>query len=188
MVVLDDNGLGKKIVENYKELDGRSEAVVVGTEQLKKSYEGIFEDADYRGVKEVFINPQSGWAEATAAVSAVIEAAVSSGVKCIPGDVAKLLFNENGGCTGVETKDGSTISASKIILSTGAGTAKILADSAPNRPNLQSEDRITAAAVITGVVKLSPSQMKRFGKAPIFVHPVGEVLGKTISSPVRKQY
>lgn len=180
MVVLDDIGLGMKIVENYESLDSSSEARVFAPEEMKTMYNGIFGDADYRGVEEVFLNPQSGWAEATLVVQKVIEAAVSKGAKYIASDVGKLVIDEAGICTGVELQDGSNICAKKVILSTGAGTAKLLADSAPQRADIQSGDRITAAAVITGVVQLSPEQMKRFGKAPAFIHSVGEVLGELI--------
>jgi sarcosine oxidase/L-pipecolate oxidase len=178
MVVLDDTGLGRKIIKNYEDLKAHSEAVIIRPDELKARYDGLFADAEYKGVDDIFINPLSGWVEAASAVRAVIEAAVANGVKYIAGDVAKLVLDDNGYCTGVETKDGRTISAEKIILSTGAGTAKLLADSAPDRAELQSEDRITAAAVVTGVVKLNEKQIKRFEKAPIFIHGISGVLGR----------
>jgi sarcosine oxidase / L-pipecolate oxidase len=177
MVVLDDTRLGRKIIKNYEDLKAHSECVLISPDEMKAQYEGLFADAAYEGVDEIFINPLSGWAEAASAVRAVIEAAVANGVKYIEGDVAKLLLDNNRHCTGVETKDGSTISAEMVILSTGAGTAKLLADSAPDRAVLQSEDRITAAAVVTGVVKLNEEQMKRFEKAPVFIHGISGVLG-----------
>lgn len=77
---------------------------------------------------------------------------------------------------------GRILSADKVILSTGAGTAKLLADSAPERKDLQSDDRITAAAVVTGFVQLSSEQMQRFKSAPVFVHAVGEVQGRHAST------
>lgn len=180
MVVLDDTGLGRKIVENYKSLNSNSEARVFAPKEMKTMYDGLFGDADYRGVEEIFLNPQSGWADATLAVQKVIEVAVSEGVTYIAGDVEKLVIDESGICTGVKIKHGGTFSAKNVILSTGAGTAKLLADSAPQRAELQSGDRITAAAVITGFVQLLPEQMKRFEKAPAFIHSVGEVLGELI--------
>ncbi len=183
MVVLDDTGLGKKIVENYRSLGVHDGEVMSVDEFLEgrfgAKFEGsLFKKADWRGVEEVFVNVMSGWAEATKAVSKVAAAALEAGVECIDGDIVKLLFDENDGCVGARTSDGRDILAKKVILSTGAGTAKLLADSAPDRPSLQSHDRITAAAVVTGVVKLSSKQMKIFGKTPNFIHSVGEVLGK----------
>jgi sarcosine oxidase/L-pipecolate oxidase len=177
MVLLGDTSVGREIIKNYQDLKAYSESVIIGPDEMKARYEGLFAEAEYKGVDEIFINPLSGWASAASAVRAVIEAAVANGVKYIEGDVAKLLLDNSGHCTGVETKDGITISAEKVILSTGAGTAKIMADSAPDRAELQSEDRITAAAVVTGVVKLNEKQMKRFEKAPVFIHGISGVLG-----------
>lgn len=181
--MLDDTGLGKKIVENYEDLGVHDGEVVSVNEFLEGKFGGrfegtLFKGADWRGVKEVFVNVTSGWAEATKAVSKVVAAALEAGVESLAGDVERLLFDENGGCVGAKTTDGREILAKKVILSTGAGTAKLLADSAPERADIQSGDRITAAAVVTGVVKLSSEQMETFGKAPNFIHSVGEVLGK----------
>jgi len=67
--------------------------------------------------------------------------------------------------------------ADKIVLSTGAGTAKLLAKSAPNRLELQSGNRITAAAVVTGIVQLSPEQKLRFENSPVFAHEFYGVQG-----------
>lgn len=174
MVVLDDTGLGKKIIKNYESLKAHSESVIVSVDEMKGRYDGLFEDADYRGVDEIFINPLSGWAEATTAVRKVIEVAIDNGVRYIMGDVEKLLFDESGACTGAQTSS-RDILAEKVILCTGAGTAKLLADSAPDRASLQSEDRITAAAVVTGVVRLDSASV--YTKAPNFIHSVGEVQG-----------
>lgn len=180
MVVLDDTGLGKKIIENYESLKAYSESVIVGVDELKSRYDSLFDGADYRGVDEIFINPLSGWAEAKTAVRKVIEAAIDNGVKYISGDVDKLLFGDSGACIGVQTSSGDIL-AQKVILATGAGTAKLLADSAPDRPSLQSEDRITAAAVVTGVVRLDPTSI--YSKAPNFIHSVGEVQGTPFIVP-----
>jgi sarcosine oxidase / L-pipecolate oxidase len=106
MVVLNDTGLGSRIIKNYEELNAYSEATVFGKEELKERYGGLFGDVDLRGVEEVFVNPLSGWAEATNAIKAVIDAAVSNGVKYLEGDVQRLLFNDSGDCIGVRIKDG----------------------------------------------------------------------------------
>ena len=177
MVVMDEDDLGRRIIKNYETLKAYSESVIIDADEMKQRYDGLFGDTDYTGAKDIFINPLSGWAEAELALRRVIELAIDNGVKYIQGDVETLAFDENGDCIGVNTKDGKILSAEKVILSTGAGTAKLLADSAPDRKNLQVEDRITASAVVTGIVMLNEEQMKRFEKAPIFIHGVGEVQG-----------
>jgi sarcosine oxidase/L-pipecolate oxidase len=177
LVNMDETDLGWQIIRNYTTLKENTRSEIIGPDEMKKRYDGLFADTDYRGVQDIFINPTSGWAEATLAVRKVIEAAIDNGVKYIKGDVDVLVFGSDGGCTGVKMKGEKVLHARKIILCTGGGTAKLLADSAPDQKDLQVEDRITAAAVITGIVKLDKVQMERFRNCPVFVHGVGEVQG-----------
>lgn len=125
----------------------------------------------------------AGWAEATAALRATTQAAIDLGVTYVAGAVSKLLFEEDSGtCYGVILEDGSEIKASKIILATGANTAKIIADSAPHRKDIQVDDRITGAAVVTGAVRLNDAQMKHYGSMPVFIHRVGKLFHLVLSS------
>lgn len=185
MVVTQEDDLGRRTVENYETLKAHHKCEIVRAEEMATRYDGLFANADFSEVQDVFINPLSGWAEATRAVRNVIDAAIKNGVQYIAGDVDRLLFDDKGDCTGVLLKgdnstpvnEGSILSADQIILSTGAGTSKLLADSAPDIKSLQAEDRITAAAVITGFVQLTDEQMRRFKNAPVFIHTAGNVLG-----------
>ncbi|KAG0646702.1 oxidase [Hyphodiscus hymeniophilus] len=161
MVVMDESDLGRRIIGNYKSLNEETGSEIVGPDEMKKRYDGLFAKTDYRGVEDIFVNPTSGWAEATPAVKKVIEAAVRD-------------------CTGVRLASGKTLHAIDIILCTGAGTAKLLADSAPDWKELQVMDRIAAAGVVTGVAKLNTRQQERFRKSPVFVHAVGEVQGEVL--------
>ncbi len=179
MVVLENTGLGRRIITNYQNLEVSSDCVVISPDEMRARYDGLFADTDYEGADELFINPSSGWADATQALRATIEAAIANGVQYVHGDVGSFLFDELGAVVGVELKSGSILRADKIVLSTGAGTAKLLADAAPRRLEVQSEDRIIAAAVVTGVVKLTPEQLRRFEKAPVFIHALKNVLGNT---------
>ncbi|KAF4631685.1 hypothetical protein G7Y89_g6449 [Cudoniella acicularis] len=176
---IDGTGLGKRIIRNYEDSKVHSKATIIGSDEMKFRYNGIFADANYRGVDEIFINPLSGWAEATLAVKAVVEKCRNSGVKFIQGDVTNLIFDDHDRCTGIKTTDGRTFSADKVILSTGAGTARLLAESSPEREDLQAGDRITAAAVVTGVVKLTSEQMERFKTSPAFIHSIDSILPPT---------
>ncbi|APA15915.1 hypothetical protein sscle_15g106850 [Sclerotinia sclerotiorum 1980 UF-70] len=143
-------------------------------------YGGLFKGTDWRGVKEVFINEGSGWAEATKAVQKVADMAEANGVDFVEGDVENLVLTLNGDCLGVLTKDGRTFRADKIILSTGAGTAKLLADSAPQMHHILAGDRITAAAVVSGHAKLSKAEYESIKHIPVFDHAVGELLGAVL--------
>jgi sarcosine oxidase/L-pipecolate oxidase len=177
MVIMDESDVGRRIIKNFDSLNESTGSEIIGPDEMKKRYNGLFANTDYGGVKDIFVNPTSGWAEATLAVRKIIEAAIGNGVKYVEGDVVTLELGTNGDCTGIRMKSRDILRAQKIILCTGAGTAKLLADSAPDQKDLQVEDRITAAAVVTGVVKLDPRQAERFTSAPVFVHGVGEVQG-----------
>lgn len=182
MVVVENTGLGRKIINNYGTLKAASESVLITPEEIRALYSGIFANADYQGIKEVYVNPLSGWAEATPALKKVIDAAVENGVVYVEGDVESLILSSDGNCDGIRTKDGRELLATKIILCTGAGTAQLLATSAPEKSDLHVGSRMTAAAVVTGNIKLNKSQLERFQNTPVFIHG-GDVNGR-LHNPV----
>lgn len=192
LVNIDNTGLGRRMIENYKKLKTDVSPEMLRPEEFKKRYNGFFENTDFEDVEEIFINKRSGWAEATKALKALTDAAVSAGVKYIEGDIATLTFDELGDCSGVRMVDGNALSADKIILSTGAGTAKLLADSAPKRPELQVGNRMVAAAVVTGIVKLNAQDGKRYTEIPVTVHAIkttqGEVMPLTAPLTEKEPY
>ena len=178
MVNIEGTGLGRRMIQNYKDLGVDTKAVVINPEELKRRYP-LFWDTDYSAANDCYVNPQSGWAEAATAVKTVIQSAVDDGVEYVEGTVTKLLFDKQGDCFGVELNDGQKIEASNVILSMGAGIAKLFADSAPNRSDIQVEDRILGAAVVTGLVKLNPAQIEEYKDMPLFIHRVGGISGSS---------
>ncbi|RFU33658.1 hypothetical protein B7463_g2708, partial [Scytalidium lignicola] len=183
MVVVDNTGLGRKIIKNYDILKAYSEATLFAPDKMRDLYDGIFANSNYQGIEEVYLNPLSGWAEATAALKSVIESAINHGVKYVEGDVEELILNSDGKCDGVQIKNGKRFLAEKVILCTGAGTAKLLVDSAPNNADLHVGPRMTAVAVVTGNVKLNANQMERFKNMPVFIHS-GDVNGQVLPPTV----
>ena len=169
-------GKVKQILDNYKELGVDVKAELLSPKEMKTKFNGLYADADFTNVDDILWNPSSGYAEATRALKATIEAAVENGVQYVSAPVAKLIL-ENGRCTGIQTEDGRIINASKTILSTGAYTAKLLADSAPLQPELQVGDRITACAVCEAAVNLSPEQARKFEETAAFVLDAGKTQG-----------
>lgn len=180
MVVLEPSGLGGRIAKNYEDLNVDNSVRFCKPAELKHLYGGIFEDADYDGVEEAFINPSAGWVEAATALRAVTEAGIKNGVEYVQGDIERIIFDNEGACTGVRTQDGRILYADRVILSTGAGTARLLVRSAPQRRQVQSEDRITAAAVVTAVIKLNEQQKTAFAKCPVFIHDMDNVFGQIL--------
>ncbi|KAI4242851.1 MAG: hypothetical protein LQ352_007153 [Teloschistes flavicans] len=160
--------LGRKIIDNFKTLNASYEAEVFGPEEMKTRFEGIFANTDYSHVEEIYYNPLSGWAEAARAVEATTKAAIDGGVRYIEASISKLLLAD-GVCTGVRTTKGETYHADRVILSTGAYTAKLLADTAPDEPGLHAGRRITAAAVCEAATDVTQEQKEIYKNMPVFV-------------------
>ena len=97
-----DERFGKvqKIFDNYKELGVDVKAELISPKELRTKFQGLYADADFTDVDEILWNPSSGWAEASKALKATIEAAVENGVHYISAPVATLILKD-GCCTGV---------------------------------------------------------------------------------------
>ena len=165
-----------KIFQNYKDLGVDVGAELIDPEEVKTRFQGIYADADLTGVDTLLWNPSCGWAEAEYALKDTVEAAIKNGVHYVTTSVARLIMKD-GSCTGLRTEDGRTFSASKIILSTGAYTAKLLADSAPTQPDLQVGERIIAAGVCEAAVHLSVEQVAKFSSVPALVLDANQTQG-----------
>lgn len=157
----------RRVQENFRKLGVESGLLGLPVDEARKAYGGIFEDGDYTGVKEVFINKLSGWAEAKEALRRTIEEAVSLGVEYIEANISTLEFDESGATTGVVASTGEVLRADRVILSTGAYTAKLLADSAPTRPELHAGDRFIAVGVTEGFTSVSGDNAAQFYDGPV---------------------
>lgn len=162
MYWISDTTLAKEVARLYRKLGADEDYELVPTAQAQKRYRGLFADADYSNVSEVLINRSSGWAEARNCLKDVVQAAVDAGVVYHSATVASLEFDESKACIGVKTKTGNVLTADKTVLCTGAGTARLLADSAPDWNDLQVENRMIAAAICTGLIKLGEQDASDF--------------------------
>ena len=183
LVWIDNHGFPRRVIDNHKHLKTGEKVRMATPEEVRKLYGGIFEDAKFDGMPEILINESSGWVEASKALEMVIDAARSAGVKLVETDIASLEFDGEGSCVGVRSTSGQTFSAGNVILATGAGTAKLIADSAPNREDLQVGERFTAAAIFTGTVKVDPERAEVFRTAPVFLHAFGQAQGTCSHRP-----
>jgi hypothetical protein len=159
------------VIDNYKKLGRSADLQAVPVEEARKLYGGLFEDADYSGVKEVLVNKTSGWVAAGDVLRAVTRECIKLGVKYIPADVASLQFDDEGHCSGVKTVLGNIISASHTIVCTGAFTPKLLEWSAQSSGNkeLRAGSRIVAGGITTGMAKLGEEDYQRFKDMPVGV-------------------
>ena len=161
----------QEVIDNYKKLGRKADLKAVSVEDARKMYGGIFEDADYSGVKEVLVNKTSGWGAAGDCLRAVTAECLRLGVTYVTSEVAALQFDNSGRCVGVKTANGKVLIASHIILSTGAFTSKLLELSADRsgRTDLRAGDRIVAGGITTGMVKLDDKSYKKFASMPVGV-------------------
>jgi sarcosine oxidase/L-pipecolate oxidase len=177
LVWVDNRGFPQKVIDNYKHLQTDEKVRMATPEEVRRLYGGIFEDAEFDEMPEILINESSGWVEANKALKEVIDAALSAGVKSIEMDITSLEFDGEGSCVGVRSASGQTFSAANVILATGARTAKLIADSAPSRADLQVGERFTAAAIFTGTVKVDAERAEVFRTAPVFLYALGQAQG-----------
>ncbi|TQS32734.1 hypothetical protein Golomagni_06941 [Golovinomyces magnicellulatus] len=158
------------VIDNYKKLGRKSDLYAVSVEEARKLYGGLFDDADYSGVKSVLINKTSGWVAAGDCLRAVTRKAIDLGVKYVTADVTTLSF-ENSRCNGINTAAGTTLKASHVVLCTGAFTPKLLEISAVSSgiSDLPAGSRILAGGITTGMTTLDDKTYPSFAKMPVGV-------------------
>lgn len=157
------------VISNYRKLGRKADLQAFPVEEARKLYGGLFEDADYSGATEVLINKTSGWAAAGDCLRAVTRRAIELGVRYVTADVATLQFDEAGACRGVKTAAGDVLTASRVVLCTGAFTSKLLEYSAAEsgKADLRAGSRIVAGGITTGMVRLDEEEHAKVAKMPV---------------------
>jgi sarcosine oxidase / L-pipecolate oxidase len=158
-------------IQNYVELLGQSPAMILDREEVLGKFDGVFRDGDFHfSEDEVWLyNPNGGWGETAGALRRTMEIAVGLGVE-YANQTAEVLVFDGPKCTGVKTRDGKTYTADRVLLCTGAYTAKLLADSAPSWRELQLGNRMVTAAACMGLQTISESDAEKFKEAPVICH------------------
>ena len=136
LIWVDEIGFGKDVIANYTSLRPDEKWKIANPKDVKNLYGGLFRNANFGKHEEIFVNESSGWVEASKALQKVIETAVFAGVKSVELDISSLVFDKDGACIGVQSTDGQVLSASHIILATGAETVKLLVESATDIPKI----------------------------------------------------
>ena len=172
------------VVDNYKKLGRTADLSAVPIEEARKMYGGLFEDADYTGVKEVLVNKTSGWGAAGDCLRAVTRKCLDLGVKYVTAEVASLKFDDSSQCTGIKTANGQVLIASHVVLCTGAFTPKLLELIAKSsgKMSLRAGPRIMAGGITTGMTKLDDDSYSRFAAMPVGVQGYTAQQGPFIGS------
>ncbi|KAF2104031.1 FAD dependent oxidoreductase [Rhizodiscina lignyota] len=172
------------VIDNYKKLGRNADLSAVPIDEARKMYGGLFEDADYTDVKEVLVNKTSGWAAAGDCLRAVTRKAMELGVRYVTAEVATLQFDDDGHCYGVKAETGEVLTASHVVLCTGAFTPKLLELSAARSglTDLRAGPRIVAGGITTGMTKLDDKSYERFAAMPVGVQGYTAKTGPFIGS------
>ncbi|ATY62964.1 sarcosine oxidase [Cordyceps militaris] len=159
------------VIRNYKALGRKADLARVPVSEARKMHGGVFQNADYSGVKNVLVNKTSGWVAAGDCLRSVTRAAMARGVRYVVAEVAAVTLGEDGECTGVVTKAGGRLAATHTIVCTGAYTPKLLDVSATETgvAELRAGHRIVAGGITTGMTTLNDSDFARHEKMPVGV-------------------
>lgn len=158
MLFAEDIGMGKKVFANDEALGIDHNSEVLTPAEARARFP-VFAEADWTDVEECFYNTRSSWGKGVGAVRSLVQAAVDEGAAFKQAAVKKLLCDDKRtSCLGVELQDGDKIFADRVVLCTGAYTAQVLADSAPDWKELQISDRMVAAAAVQCQVNYAPEE------------------------------
>ena len=168
-VMLDDSGYIGKALSLLDKLGIETGGKMTDTDALKEAYNGLFSNGDYGNQTHAYVNSNSGWVEAAAALKAVLNECQHLGVDFQTGIVTQLAFDQDNNCIGARMADGRIIRASDTILAAGAGSVQILADSSAPGHIFSLEKRFMAAGVVAGNVQLEEGQRALMEQSPIFI-------------------
>ena len=159
----------QNVINHHHRLGRKDDIIALPVSEARKLYNGLFDDADYDGAKEVLVNRASGWAAAGDSLLAITRKALGLGVNYLTAEVVSLKFDRRGCCTGVETTAGKSLTASHVILCTGAYTPKLLELSSfkSGMSDLRAGDRIIAAGITTGMAQLDEGVYEKYADMPV---------------------
>lgn len=154
----------RKSIEVDEEL-GRTIELYPDATEMRQRVKGI--PGNLEGFKAVY-NPKGGWADAAGSIGQLASRCSQAGVSIVSGrrrgTVRKLLYsvsvNGSKHTTGVQLLDGSTISASLVILATGAWTNHLL-------PVVYAS---SASAQPVGCIQLTESEAAQLRDMPVMIN------------------
>lgn len=179
MLRADPSEFGRKSMAAYKALGIDSKSEFLPVSEVRRRWNGCFATSDFGDLDSVLYNPSVGFAQADKALGAVVQAAVDAGVDYVVGEMDKLVFGPGGStrCTGVVLKSGETLEADRTLLATGARTAPLLAQSAPEWKKLHIGDRLLATGAVSFHAKVHGAQHEKFAPIPVLKNCLPSVKG-----------
>ena len=172
MLRADPSEFGRKSMAAYKTLGIDSKSEFLPVSEVRRRWNGCFATSDFGDLDSVLYNPSVGFAQADKALGAVVQAAVDAGVDYVVGEMDKLVFGPGG-----STKSGETLEADRTLLATGARTAPLLAQSAPEWKKLHIGDRLLATGAVSFHAKVHGAQHEKFAPIPVLKNCLPSVKG-----------
>lgn len=120
--------------------------------------------------KAGYVNPTSGWGEATRACEIVISDILSKGGRIIPGkEVVGMTFEPVSSSSsgkrrvdGVKFADGEEMKADLVVVATGAWTPALFA-----QPMMGGLPSVVAAGQCVAKIQLTPDEVKEYAGIPV---------------------
>ncbi|KYK55138.1 sarcosine oxidase [Drechmeria coniospora] len=181
MLRADTSNFGQASIAAYRDFGVANKSEFLPVDEVRKRWNGAFATANFDGLDTVLYNPTVGFAEADKALSAVIREAVDQGVEYRIGVMKTLTFGSSGECTGIVLENGDVLRADKVLLATGARTAALLAQSAPENQDLHAGDRVLATGALSFYAKLVGEQRNKFAPIPVLKNCLPNVKGEGMS-------
>lgn len=179
MLRADPSKFGEESMLSYKEAGVHNESRFLSVDEVRRRWNGAFATADFDGLERILYNPTVGFAEADKALEAVVREGVDQGVDYVIGVMTRLIFGVNGECTGVALQSGESLYADKVLLATGARTAALLAQSAPDNSDLHAGDRLLATGAVSFYAKVHGAQKERLSVIPVLKNCLPQVKGES---------
>lgn len=142
-----------------------TEGKVIDRKRFEEVYPGSNLDDEY----VISEDAESGWAEASRCLEAVLQMAVKQGIVYRVGEAVGLSW-QGSRCTGVKLRDGEEISAGNVVLATGPWTLDFL-----HQCGITASFPCKVAGVTPLGIKLDEEEYERYKDMPTLAVPgVGE--------------
>ncbi|KAK2020466.1 FAD dependent oxidoreductase [Colletotrichum zoysiae] len=175
----DPGSHNEKAQSAHRSLGHESGATWMAPDKVRAAWPA-FATTDFEGLDRVRYNPNCGWVDAANSLEAVRQHVVDAGATLVVGEVSTLLFDTAGGCAGVRLGNGDELTGT-VVLCTGARTAALLAESAPERKEIHAAHRLAATGAVSFTLKAEGDQKDKFRGIPVLKNTLPSVKGESMS-------
>lgn len=163
--------LGERIRKNFQTFD-INPMQELKADDVRNNWDGLLKEAELSPFGSFYFNPLAGWADAGRALELMAREIQRMGVRYVVDEAERLVLGDSR-VEGVESKSGEIITATKVVLCTGAWTSALMAPT-EDILDIPSEDRLetqmTAAGVCVAHLQLSEEEKIRYNKLPVYVY------------------